>query len=132
MSNKRKFARAAKKRATDEFDGVIRDTAAVLSCLHETSQDFAYQCKTNGEDLEGDLRFTQLAYEIWQHEKSSHAQELAVALADLRAARQQHLAALAVLGERFIKLEKENTHEHLDVPSYDYVRSSLFPESASD
>lgn len=134
MSAKRKLTRGAKekqsnKRPTNDFDDVIQDTAAVFSCLHETAQDFEYQCQTSAEELEGDLRFTKLAHEIW-NDKSGRAQELAAALDALLIERQRHLDALVNIGRAFRKLADDNIHDHLDVPDKEYVRSRLFPKTA--
>jgi hypothetical protein len=133
MSAKRKMTRAAKekqpkKRPTNDFDDVIQDTAAVFSCLHETAQDFEYQCKTNVEDLKGDLRFTQFAHEIWSG-KPGRAQELSAALDALRTERQRHLDTLTTISRAFTRLANDNIHEHLDVLDKEYVRRRLFPKS---
>jgi hypothetical protein len=135
MSKGRRVSKAERrkrqqKRASDNSD-VIQDTAAVFTCFHETARDFAYQCESGSDDLEIDLAFNSLAYEIWQDHPRARA--LAVALADFIAERRRHLEALADLGRRFDALAQQELHEHLDPPEKyrALVRDRLFPDPRS-
>jgi hypothetical protein len=120
-------------RKAQAANDVIQDTAAVFTCSKETAADFASQCERALDDLDVDLRFNQVAHELWAG-RPGRAQELAAALAAFAQERERHIAALRQVQEQLQALvADESYHEHLDPPEAyrDFVRQRLFPDSAS-
>jgi hypothetical protein len=115
------------KRLSDE-DALVQDTAGVFTCVTKTAEDFAYQCDSACDDLEGDLVYNRLAHEIWSGHPD-RAPALIEALAELAAERQRHLDALTALGQRFDQLAADDRHDHLEpLQTYqELVRRRLFP-----
>lgn len=109
---------------------VIFDTAAVFTCAHEISEDFAGQCEQVQNEVEADLKFTALACEIWAN-RSGLAKQLTDTLADFAAERARHAAVLAALEKRFGALGADASFdEHLDPvePYRELVRQRIFPD----
>jgi hypothetical protein len=123
-SSSKREAREARER-----DDLIVDTAATFTCSFETAHDFACQCSRTIDELETDVVFNRLAYEIW----SGHPErmpELTAALADCLAERERHLTQLHQLEERFNAIATTDVHNHLE-PIEDYrklVRERIFPD----
>jgi hypothetical protein len=125
----RRETRDRKQQQEQKMDDVVQDTAARFTCSTETADDFAFHCHDRAADLDLDLTFARLAYEIWQDKPQP---SLVAALADLVAEEQRHHDALVELGRRFDALVSEQGHHHLDPPeSYrPLIRQRLRPDQA--
>lgn len=115
------------KRGLGDED-VVRDTAAVYTCLYEIASDYAQQCQVAQENFEDDIVFTALACRIWQ-DRPGQAEQLTGALTDFLAARRRYFEAVTTLEPRFRALLDPPVHEHLDpIEHYrDMTHRHLFP-----
>ena len=131
LTKTEKQARRLRKEAL-ALDALVKDTAAVFRCASETVQDCATECDRHCDDMESDLNYRRLAYDIWRGRPG--AEELASAMADMIAENERHLATMAQIGRRLDALtDNAALHEHLgpEVVSAEYVRRRLFPELPS-
>jgi hypothetical protein len=138
MSRGKKRLTKAEKQAhrqtkdAKNLDALVKDTAAVFRCASETVEDCATECDRRRDDLQADLKYRRLAYEIWLGRPG--AEELVSAMADLIAENERHLATMKKIGRRFDVLTDNATlHEHLgaDVVTDEHVRQRLFTDLPS-
>lgn len=95
----------------------------------EVVEDSATECDRRRADLEADLQYRRLAYEIWRGRPG--AEPIASAMADLIAENERHLVAIEQLCRRFDELSTNPTcHETLgpDVVPDELVRRRLFSD----
>lgn len=142
MSRKRKLfkteQRARRKQRhqrRQQNSDVAKDTAGIFTCDFETARDFANQCEERSEDLDFDIAFSKLAYDIWlpHADRASH---LATALAEFLSEKQRHLDAISAFRRRFADIAAQtspDTHQHLEPldPYLNLVRERLFPDPPS-
>ncbi len=134
MSRRKKRLRAAHRQQRRESDSsawedVIRDTAACFTCSHQIAKDFVAQCDSRLEDLEADLAFNRVAYQMWVG-RPGRAQDLAEALAAFIAAREREVEALTDLRQRFAALAADELfYEHLEPIERwrDFLRGKILP-----
>ena len=125
----KRFRRQQRDRQRQEQDNVVLDSAATLTCAAKTAADFAGQCADQGEELQLDLSFLNLALEIWGERPQPSTQPLLSALQELLQERQRHMHALKALGAQLEQLaEDPSLHIHLDpIERYQQlVRDRLF------
>ena len=116
-----------RRRDAQELDALVRDTAAAFRSSKEIIEDSATECARRREDLEADLQYRRLPYEIWQAQPG--AEPIASAMADLIAENERHLQAIEQLCRRFVDLAWDPPcHLDLspDVVPEDLVRRRLF------
>jgi hypothetical protein len=112
-----------------ELDALVKDTAAAFRSSHEVVEDSATECDRRRADLEADLQYRRLAYEIWRGRPG--AAPIASAMADLIAENERHLVAIKQLCRRFDELSKNPMcQEDLgpDVVPEDLIRRRLFSD----
>ncbi len=133
MSRRGKKLTKTEKRArrpdkdAQELDALVRDTAAAFRSSFEIVEDSATECERRRADLEADLKYRRLPYEIWRGRPG--AEPIASAMADLIAENERHLVAIEQLCRRFDDLSRNPPcHETLgpDVVPDDLIRRSLF------
>jgi hypothetical protein len=125
----KRFQRQQRDKQRQEQDNVVLDSAATLTCAAKTAADFAGQCADQGEELQLDLSFLNLALEIWGERPQPSTQPLLSALQELLQERQRHMHALKALGAQLEQLaEDPSLHIHLDpIERYQQlVRDRLF------
>ncbi len=120
----------ARQRQQEQDRAVVEDMASKYTCSNGVARDFLGQCELRIDDLDFDLRCSQLALDFWV-DPPEPARPVIDALRDLDAERRRHVEALAQLRERFLDLTKSEAHQHLDLPIEHYqqlVRQWLFAD----
>lgn len=133
-SREKKFAKIEKDarkrhREAEELDRIVKTTAATFRSSFETGRDSAAECHNRRDDLQADLDYRRLTYEIWCGRPG--AEVLVAAMADLIAENERHLAAIEQLCRRFDDLTENGTwHETLssDLVPDDFIRRRLFSD----
>src|SRR6266511_1055778 len=105
-------ARVAQAASDDLGDGgredlvavQIQDTAAAFRSSFEIVEDSATECERRRADLEADLKYRRLPYEICRGRPG--AEPIASAMADLIAENERHLVAIEQLCRRFDRSEE--------------------------
>jgi hypothetical protein len=130
--NRMERQKKQEKQAKEELEAVVSDMGATLTCSTEISGDLAWQCGHWRDEVEDDLRFNRLAYEFWR-EAVPGAPALLHAIADLVTEQERHREALSLLEVRFLALEEQDDHEHLEpIQTYqERIRSILAQSSLS-
>ncbi len=135
MSRRGKKLTKTEKRArrldkdAQELDALVRDTAEAFRSSFEIVEDSATECERRRADLEADLKYRRLPYEIWRGRPG--AEPIASAMADLIAENERHLVAIEQLCRRFDDLSKNPPcHETLglDVVPDELIRRRLFSD----
>jgi len=132
---KRKLSKAEREARrlrldAQELDALVKDTAAAFRSSHEIVEDSATECDRRRADLEADLKYRRLPYEIWRGRPG--AEVLVTTMADLIAENERHLVAIEQLCRRFDDLSKNHTwHETLstDLVPDELIRRRLFSDS---
>ena len=128
LTKTEKHARRLQQDA-QELDALVKDTAAAFRSSHEIVEDSATECDRRRADLDADLQYRRLAYEIWRGRPG--AEPIASAMADLITENERHLVAIEQLCRRFDDLSKNTPcHETLgpDVVPDDLIRRRLFSD----
>jgi hypothetical protein len=105
-------------------------SAATLTCAAETAADFAWLCTEAQEELELDLPYLRLAFEIWGAHHQSATEALVATLDELLSERLRHQQALQRIAQQLQHLAADpSLHIHLDpLERYrELVRQRLFP-----
>ena len=141
MSRKSQLARVAKnlqreKAAEQRITDLVQDATAVITCLTEATDDFAYQCERHIGDFQLDLALARLAREIWSG-RPGPAEQLVQTLNDLVQEHERHQQVLTDIQARFESLvatiSDEENHQHLDPPEAyrERVRKCFIPDLPS-
>ena len=112
-----------------ELDALVTDTAAAFRSSREIVEDSATECYRRRDDLEADLKYRRLPYEIWRGRPG--AEPIASAMADLIAENERHLVAIEQLCRRFDDLLKNPPCDETlgpDVVPDDLIRRRLFSD----
>ena len=129
---KRKLSKSERERRRSQRDAqdlalLVKDTAEVFRSSFDTGEDCAAECNRRRDDLDADLKYRRLTYEIWQNRPG--AESLASAMADLLAENERHLVAMTDLCRRFVDLGHRDAIDIIlgaDVVPDELVRSRLF------
>jgi hypothetical protein len=117
------------ERLAKEQDVIVQDTLARVTCTVKTAEDMTAQCECRLEEIEGDLTFAGLAFDVWR--RQSAGQELVPLLEQLLAEQRRHAEVMGALAQRFDVLTQRE-HEHLSPDAVDlaWLRGVLFPQPA--
>jgi hypothetical protein len=114
-------------RAKQESEELVELTAQTFTCAHEIAIDFAFQCRDQIIDLDGEIIFNEIALEIWNQQHSPSTTSLVKVMKDLLTERDRYRKKLSELETQFNQIIELNLHEHLEPidPYIELVRARL-------